>query len=252
MTSTQQVEDKINQIVENAARVFKHESAENYRELQHEVMTLEGFAREAFQGKLEDMYWPILAKLEDGQGLTAAEHSVLELLMVGEAKYYIRYENDVENWRREAQRLVEALKKQQANGVTIRRALVLEKQLVIEWVRKHFSPGWGNECDVAFSRQPVSCFIAVEEEQLLGFACYDATCLNFFGPTGVLESCRGRGVGKALLLACLHAMKWQGYAYAIIGWVGPAEFYHKIVGAVEIEGSSPGIYAGLLKGTISD
>jgi hypothetical protein len=117
MTSIQQVEDKINQIVENAARVFKHESAENYRELQHEVMALEGFAREAFQGKLEDMYWPILAKLEDGQGLTAAEYSVLELLMVGEAKYYIRYENDVENWRREAQRLAEALKKQQANGV---------------------------------------------------------------------------------------------------------------------------------------
>lgn len=117
MTSTQQVDDKINQIIKNAARVFKHETAENYRVLQDEVATLEGFAREAFQGKLDDMYWSILAKLEDGQGLTAAEHSVLELLMVGEAKYYIRYENDVENWRGEAQRLVEALKKQQANGV---------------------------------------------------------------------------------------------------------------------------------------
>ena len=147
--------------------------------------------------------------------------------------------------------LDEVLALQHANGNTIRRALVLEKQLVIEWVRKHFSPGWGNECDVAFSRQPVSCFIAVEGNQLLGFACYDATCLNFFGPTGVSESCRGRGVGKALLLACLHTMKGQGYAYAIIGWVGPTEFYHKIVGAVEIEGSSPGMYAGLLEGAMS-
>ena len=117
MTSTQQVEDKINQIVENADQVFRHETAENYRELQDEVATLEGLAREAFQEKLEDMYWSILAKLEDGQGLTAAEHSVLELLMVGEAKYYIRFENDVENWRREVRRLIEAFRKQQASGV---------------------------------------------------------------------------------------------------------------------------------------
>jgi hypothetical protein len=117
MASIQQVEDKINQIVEKAAGVFKHEAAESYRELQDEMVILEGLAREAFQEKLEDMYWPILAKLEDGQELTAAEHSVLELLMVGEAKYYIRYENDVENWRREARRLVEAFRKQQASGV---------------------------------------------------------------------------------------------------------------------------------------
>jgi hypothetical protein len=39
----------------------------------------------------------------------------------------------------------------------------------------------------------------------------------------------------------------QGYGYAIIGGVGPAEFYTKIAGATIIEGSSPGIYRGLLK-----
>jgi hypothetical protein len=35
-------------------------------------------------------------------------------------------------------------------------------------------------------------------------------------------------------------------SYAIIGGVGPAEFYAKAVGAVPIEGSTPGIYAGML------
>jgi hypothetical protein len=48
-------------------------------------------------------------------------------------------------------------------------------------------------------------------------------------------------------LACLQAMRAEGYAYAIIGGVGPAEFYAKTVGAVEIEGSTPGIYRGQLK-----
>jgi hypothetical protein len=117
MTTSQDVDAKISEIVEQATQTFKWENATGYRELQEQFAALEGLARESFQAKLKDMYWSILAKLEDGQGLTAAEHNILELLMVGEAKYYLRYENDVENWRTEARRLVEALKKQQAGGV---------------------------------------------------------------------------------------------------------------------------------------
>jgi hypothetical protein len=41
-------------------------------------------------------------------------------------------------------------------------------------------------------------------------------------------------------------MKSQGYAYAIIGGVGPATFYEKAVGAKLIEGSDPGIYKGIM------
>lgn len=139
------------------------------------------------------------------------------------------------------------LQQQQAVGIDIRRALANEKHLVVDWVRRNFHLNWVSECEVAFTRQPVSCFIAVEQGQVIGFACHDATYRNFFGPTGVSEQARGRGVGKALLLACLHAMAAQGYGYAIIGWVGPAEFYTKTVGAVKIEGSDPGIYRGILR-----
>ena len=55
-------------------------------------------------------------------------------------------------------------------------------------------------------------------------------------------------IGAALLLACLSAMREEGYGYAVIGSVGPADFYKKICGAVEIEGSSPGVYRGMLRG----
>jgi GNAT superfamily N-acetyltransferase len=136
---------------------------------------------------------------------------------------------------------------QRAAGIDIRRALAPEKQVVVDWVRQHWSPAWASECDVAFANQPVSCFIAVEGQQLVGFACYDATCKNFFGPTGVDQALRGRKIGATLLLACLQAMAAQGYAYAIIGGVGPAEFYAKTVGAVVIEDSTPGIYRGMLR-----
>ena len=134
-----------------------------------------------------------------------------------------------------------------AAGVDIRRAIAPERGLVAAWVRHHFSEYWVSECEVAFTREPVACYIAVEENRLLGFACYDATMRGFFGPTGVALEARGRGIGRALLLVTLHAMLATGYGYAIIGGVGPAEFYAKAVGATLIDGSAPGIYRGLLR-----
>src|SRR5262249_36582770 len=92
-----------------------------------------------------------------------------------------------------------------------------------------------------------SCFIATASGELRGFACYESTRRNFFGPMGVAAPARGEGIGSALLLGCLHAMAGLGYAYAIIGGVGPAEFYPRVVGATEIEGSTPGIYRDRLK-----
>jgi GNAT superfamily N-acetyltransferase len=133
-----------------------------------------------------------------------------------------------------------------ADGITIRRGLPPEKHKVLDWVKGNFSEAWASETDIAFGRQPVTCFVAIKDKRLLGFACHDAACRNFFGPTGVDPEARGKGIGAALLLACLEAMRHQGFGYAIIGGVGPADFYAKTVGAVPIEGSRPGIYRGLL------
>lgn len=150
-----------------------------------------------------------------------------------------------------------ALSDLRSRGVEVRRALAYEKRAVAHWVGQQFSATWASECDVAFSRVPVSCFVALQRaptpdapglgypdvaERLLGFACYEATCRNYFGPEGVASASRGLGIGKGLLLACLHALAAEGYAYAIIGWAGPVEFYRSTVGAIPIEGSEPGIF----------
>lgn len=141
--------------------------------------------------------------------------------------------------------LEHALEHAAAQGVIVRNALTPEQPQVLAWVQAHF-PNWAAEVEAAFHREPVACFIAIREQSLLGFACYDATCRNFFGPTAVLETERGHGFGRALLLAALHAQREQGYAYSIIGGVGPPDFYAKAVGAIPIAGSTPGIYAGML------
>ena len=140
-----------------------------------------------------------------------------------------------------------ALADQQAAGIDIRRALAPERHLVVGWVCENFSQLWANECEVAMSSHPISCFIAVENAQLIGFACIDATYKGFFGPIGVIQEARGKDVGKALLLTALHDMWSRGYGYAIIGAIGPTEFYEKAVGATIIPDSTPGIYRGLLR-----
>jgi ribosomal protein S18 acetylase RimI-like enzyme len=128
-------------------------------------------------------------------------------------------------------------------GVRIRRALHQEREGLVAFVRATFGEGWVAECRAAFDRQPIACFVAVRGDTIRGFACHDVTRRNFFGPAGVAPNDRGQGTGAALTLAALAAMRDAGYAYAIIGGVGPADFYARVAGAVPIEGSTPGIYA---------
>ena len=61
------------------------------------------------------------------------------------------------------------------------------------------------------------------------------------------ETIQKKGLGKALLIRTLEAMKDAGYGYAAIGWAGPVEFFKKAVGATVIEGSEPGVYKNLIK-----
>jgi GNAT superfamily N-acetyltransferase len=156
-------------------------------------------------------------------------------------------------------------------GVTVRRALASERDVVVAFAEKHGSRGWASECEVAFARRPLGCFVAVESapagasaagalgvvapgsgypstpETLVGFACIEATAPGFFGPQAVRDDRRGKGVGAALLLSALHALAAEGHAYAIVGWASELEFYRKVAGAVPIAGSEPGIYRAPLR-----
>jgi predicted N-acetyltransferase YhbS len=140
-----------------------------------------------------------------------------------------------------------------AKAVTanIRVALPPEQHIVKDWVREHFSEYWVSEVSAAMAHQPPGCLIATADGQLVGFACYDATARGFFGPTGVSEDQRGKGIGLALFYHTLMAMKAQGYAYAIVGSAGPVDFYINAAGAMPIPSDKEDIYQGLLRITPS-
>ena len=132
-------------------------------------------------------------------------------------------------------------------GFSLRRAQPWEITPVRRFVETNFSRSWADEISVGFARQPISIFVATIDRELVGFAAYECTRRGYFGPTGVLPNERGKGIGKALLLASLSALREMGYVYAIIGNAGPVRFYQKIVGAIVIPDSEPGIYSGSLK-----
>lgn len=134
-----------------------------------------------------------------------------------------------------------------AAGIEVRRALPPERDIVLDWIVRHFQQAWAAEAALAISAHPVTCWIAVRDGNLLGFACHDATARGFFGPTGVDEQARGQGIGEALLIATLRGMREAGYGYAVIGAPGPVEFYKRRLDALEIPGSVPGIYRGMLR-----
>jgi len=132
-------------------------------------------------------------------------------------------------------------------GYLVRRAQPFELSVVRTFVAEKFSQSWADEILVGFARQPISVFVATKERELIGFAAYECTRRGFFGPMGVTESAQHEGVGKALLLAALAALREMGYVYAIIGAAGPVRFYQKTVGAIVIPDSEPGIYTDILK-----
>ncbi|HSV72336.1 MAG TPA: GNAT family N-acetyltransferase [Chthonomonadales bacterium] len=141
-----------------------------------------------------------------------------------------------------------ALASMAEHGVVIRRANPFELTPVRAWVHKRFGPSWADEVSVGLANKPVSVYLALRDGRIVGFGAYECTRRAFFGPTGVAEEERGRGIGGVLLLACLWGLRDLGYVYGIIGGAGPTAFYARAVGAEPIAGSEPGIYTDMLRG----
>lgn len=143
---------------------------------------------------------------------------------------------------------VEPIMHELNNGnIIVRRAQPFEITQTLDFVEREFSVAWADEISVGFANKPVTVYIATVDKEIIGFAAYECTRRSFFGPTGVLVDMRGRGIGKALLIASLLGLREMGYVYGIIGRAGPIGFYEKTVGAIVIPDSEEGIYTDLLK-----
>ena len=76
--------------------------------------------------------------------------------------------------------------------------------------------------------------VALHEGAYCAFAAHDGNNrgLGWFGPTGTWPAHRGKGLGEALLLACLVDVSVD-HDRCEIAWIGPRPFYEKAAGIVE-------------------
>ncbi len=118
--------------------------------------------------------------------------------------------------------------------VEVRRATDSDRERLSSLITSEFAESWMGATAVAYQRRPVSAFAAIRGHEVIGFAFYDIAFRGYFGPTGVNEADRSAGIGARLLIAALSDMVLKGYAYAVIGDVGPIEFYEKVCGAMVI------------------
>lgn len=108
----------------------------------------------------------------------------------------------------------------------------------IDLAHRHFSADWGRAVRDALARGiPYDQFLlAIDpEDQVVGycmFGAYDHSP-DRFGPFGVLETQRGKGLGKVLLYFCLDTMRAKGLHDAWFLWTGensPAGHLYKRAG----------------------
>lgn len=120
--------------------------------------------------------------------------------------------------------------------ITFRKAKLSDAPSLKIFVEKEFGNGWLDSIENGFSQEDIPIFIAQDEQEILGFACFDVVRRKkgLFGPMGTSLSNRTQGIGYTLLHYCLGEMKEIGYEYAVIGEAGPLEFYEKSCNAVVI------------------
>src|SRR5580700_1339726 len=104
----------IQKTIELASRCAQAETSDNYGALADQVEELESQAREAVQSKVD--FASLLPKLKAGKPLTPADLKTLELLIVGDAEYFLKYETEFDHWKNEIQQLVEEISKLQSGS----------------------------------------------------------------------------------------------------------------------------------------
>ena len=104
-----------------------------------------------------------------------------------------------------------------------------------DFVKQQFpSNTWAAEVKFSFTFSPPTTFIAKDaNNNIVGWATHSQFFPGSFGPTGVKESLRGKGIGTILFLWCLWDIKQKGVEICEIMWVGgdTVKFYSKAIGA---------------------
>ncbi|HUJ94195.1 MAG TPA: hypothetical protein VLW84_02945 [Terriglobales bacterium] len=107
MADPQTVGAAIDKALQMASRCAAQETSDNYGLLEDEIGEVESLARETIQSTLDIS--SLLGKLQQARPLTPGDLKTLELLIVGDAESYIKYETEFPHWKNELQRALDEI-----------------------------------------------------------------------------------------------------------------------------------------------
>jgi mycothiol synthase len=138
------------------------------------------------------------------------------------------------NPRVSAARLGELTTRAAERGYQVRRARPADRAALLATVELAFGRAWPFEVERALGHRPAGVHLALADQggEVAAFAAHDGNNrgLGWFGPAGTLEPHRGRGLGEALLVACLFDVAAAGRATCEVAWIGPRDFYQRVAG----------------------
>ncbi len=136
------------------------------------------------------------------------------------------------NQRVSPERAADLAARAAASGYQVRRARP-EDRAVPATVELAFGRAWAFEVDRALGGDPPAVHVALDAEgTVAAFAAHDGNNrgLGWFGPGGTLMPHRGKGLGEALLVACLADLAGEGRQSCTVAWIGPRDFYQRAAG----------------------
>ena len=116
----------VSEALDAAARCAGAETSDNYAILGERLDALETLAKRSLQSHVS--YEPLARKLRDGTALTPDELQTLRSLIVGDAEYYLKYDDDFDRSKGELTRIVEQIRQLQSHepdAATLRHVAVL-------------------------------------------------------------------------------------------------------------------------------
>jgi GNAT superfamily N-acetyltransferase len=118
-------------------------------------------------------------------------------------------------------------------GYVVRRGTRADSEQLSASISIGFGGAWPYEIERALCVDPPGVHVAWKDGRPAAFAAHDGNNqgLGWFGPAGTWPEHRGKGLGEALLIACLVDIA-AAHDIAEIAWVGPREFYEKSVGVI--------------------
>lgn len=99
------------------SRCAQDETSDNYGELGDQVEEIDAVAQAAFHSKMD--LASLLPKLKAAKPLTPADLKALELLIVGDAEYFLKYETDFDRWKNEVAQLMAEIAKLQSPDLDV-------------------------------------------------------------------------------------------------------------------------------------